>query len=118
MTEVPFYDKGSVRITRSLFEVQGGTQFPIRNISAVTTKTNTPDRKGPIFCIIIGVFLITAYGLGLLLIALGIYWWISQKSVYAIFLSTAGQNIQGYASSDLTEISEIQSALNAAIAQH
>jgi hypothetical protein len=117
MSEVPFYDRNGVRITRSLFEVPG-TQFPVRNISAVKTTTIKPERKGSLICIVIGVFLIAAYGLGLLLIGLGIFWWTSQKIKYVIMLITAGQDLEGYVSVNFDEIREIQSALNAAIAAH
>jgi hypothetical protein len=116
MNTVPFYEKNSVRITRSLFEVPG-TQFPIRNISAVRTNTILPNRQGPIICIIIGILSLPVF-IGILIIPLGIYWWISQKNKYVIMLLTAGQDIEGYASIDIDEIREIQSALNAAIAQH
>ena len=112
-----FFNNGSVVVTRNTFEVPG-TQYPIRNIGAVKTQVVKPDRKGPIICCIVGFFLIAAYGLGLLIIGLGIYWWISQKTEYRIIVVSAGTESQAYSSSNMNEINAIQSAINSALAEH
>ncbi|OIP71190.1 MAG: hypothetical protein AUK48_12795 [Oscillatoriales cyanobacterium CG2_30_44_21] len=112
-----FYDDGAVRVTRSLFEA-GGTQFPIRNIAAVKTLTESPDRKGPIICIVLGVLLLGAYGLGLIGIGLGVFWWISQKELYYIVVVSGGADQKAYVSPDVTTIRKIQSAINSALELH
>ncbi|TAG94069.1 MAG: hypothetical protein EAZ09_12255 [Oscillatoriales cyanobacterium] len=115
MADSLFYDKGGVRITRTIFEVPG-TQYQIRNINSVTLFTGTPDRRGPIICIVIGVFTLIAV-FGILLIALGIWWWNSQKPTYIIRMNTSARDVDGYESPNLQEIKEIHAALNAAMAQ-
>ncbi|CAD5955003.1 DUF6232 family protein [Planktothrix agardhii 1029] len=112
-----FFNNGSVVVTRNTFQVPG-TQYPIRNIGAVKTLTVKPDRNWPIICFIVGFFLIAVYGLGLLIIGLGIYWWISQKTKYCIIVVSSGTESQAYSSSNMNEIKEIQSAINSALAEH
>ena len=116
MRESLFYDNGGVRVTKTMFEVPG-TQFPIRNIGAVKTRVLNPDRRGPIICIVIGFFFIAAYGLGLLLMGLGIWWWMSQKPGHCIVVVSGGSDVEAYGSQDASQIREIQSAINAALAQ-
>jgi hypothetical protein len=112
-----FFDNGVVKVTRNMFEVPR-TQYPIRNIGAVKTMVEEPNRTGPIICCVVGFSLITAYGLGLLIIALGIYWWKSQKPRYWIIVISAGTESKAYDSSNQSEIREIQSAINSALAEH
>jgi Family of unknown function (DUF6232) len=112
-----FYEDGLVKVTRSMFEA-GSTQFPIRNIGSVRTLTEPPSRKGPLICIGLGVLLIAAYGLGLLMIAAGIYWWISQKTLYYIIVVSGGSESRAYSSTDSTTIRKIQSAINQALELH
>jgi hypothetical protein len=112
-----FFNNGSVVVTRNTFQVPG-TQYPIRNIGAVKTLTVKPDRNWPIICFIVGFFLIAVYGLGLLIIGLGIYWWISQKTKYCIIVVSSGTESQAYSSSNMNEINAIQSAINSALAEH
>lgn len=112
-----FYEDGLVKVTRSMFEA-GSTQFPIRNIGSVRTLTEQPSRKGPIICICVGVLLIAAAGLGLLLIGAGIYWWISQKTLYYIIVVSGGSESRAYSSTDSTTIRKIQSAINQALELH
>jgi hypothetical protein len=69
-----FYDKGGVRITKTIFEVLSGTQYQIKNIDSVSILKEDPNRKGPLICILVGVLLLAAYGLGFIFIGLGIWW--------------------------------------------
>jgi len=115
MADSLFYDKGGVRITRTIFEVPG-TQYQIRNINAVRRGEKKPERTGPIICIVIGVITLTLV-IGILLIALGIWWWNSQKPTYTIVMNTSSGDVTGYESANSEEVKEIQSALNAAMAQ-
>jgi hypothetical protein len=110
------FDNGVVKVTKTIFQVPG-TQYPIRNIGAVRTRLEKPSRKGPIICCIIGFFLIAAYGLGFLIIGLGIWWWMSQKPMYYIIVSSAGTDSEAYCSSNMNEIMQIQEAINSAIAE-
>ena len=112
-----FYDDGSVRVSRTMFETPG-TQFPIRNIAAVRTLTESPNRKGPIICVVVGVLLLGAYGLGLIGIGLGVFWWISQKDLYYIVVVSGGADQKAYVSPDSTTIRKIQSAINSALELH
>jgi hypothetical protein len=111
------FDNGIVKVSRTVFEVPG-TQYPIRNIGAVKTSTEKPNRKGPIILCIVGFFLIPVYGLGLLIIGLGIWLWISQKPTYWIVVMSAGTESKAYCSSNMDEIIQIQSAINSALLEH
>lgn len=111
------FDNGIVKVSRTVFEVPG-TQYPIRNIGAVKTDTKKPNRKGPIICCIVGFLLIPARGLGLLIIGAGIWWWISQKTIYKIIVISAGTESQAYSSYNMNEIMQIQSAVNSALLEH
>jgi Family of unknown function (DUF6232) len=119
-TSVDFYNRGSIKVTKSVFEV-GTKQFQIRNISETDVASVPPDRKGPIImCVIGGICLLSGQPmpilLGLACIGGGIWWWISQKSIYTIMLKTSsGESTKSYASHDLSEIREIREALNAAM---
>jgi hypothetical protein len=119
-TSVDFYNRGSIKITKSVFEV-GTTQFQIRNISQTNIAKVLPDRKGPIImCVIGGLCLLSGQAmpilLGLACIGGGVWWWISQKTLYTIMLMTnSGQDTKSYSSYDLSEITEIREALNAAM---
>jgi hypothetical protein len=115
MNSVPYYDRDGIRITKGIFELPEGKQYTIKNIDSVSIKQKNPNRQGPIICIVVGIFLIRVYGLGLLVIGLGIWWWISQKIIYWILLKTSGLDADAYGSSDYEQIKEIRSALNAAI---
>ncbi len=112
-----FYDDGTVRVTRSLFEA-GGTQFPIRNIGSVQVFTESPNRKGPIICIVIGVLLIAANGLGLIGIIVGVLWWINQKTIYWIDVNSGNSKSRACSSTDIDTIRKIQSAINSALDLH
>lgn len=115
MADSLFYDQGGVRITRTIFEVPG-TQYQIRNINSVRLFEKKPERNGPIICIVIGVITLAAV-FGILLIALGIWWWNSQKPTYTIVMNTSSGDVDGYNSANVEQVKEIQSALNAAMAQ-
>lgn len=112
-----FYDDGAVRVTRSLFEA-GNTQFPIRNIASVQIFTESPNRKGPIICIVVGVLLVAANGIGLIGLIGGIFWWISQKTIYWIEVNSGGAKSRAYGSADIDIIRKIQSAINSALDLH
>ncbi|MFN5854653.1 MAG: DUF6232 family protein [Pseudanabaenaceae cyanobacterium] len=111
-----FYDDGTVKVTRTLFEA-GSTQFPIRNIASVQIFAENPERKGPIICIVVGVLLLAAF-VGILIIAAGIYWWISQKTIYWIEVYSGGSKSRAYGSPDIDTIRKIQSAINQALELH
>jgi hypothetical protein len=115
MNSVPYYDRDGIRITKGIFELPDGNQYSIKNINSVEIKQLKPSRKNPLICIVVGVFLIAAYGLGLLVIGLGIWWWMSQKISYYVLLKTSSGDGKAYGSNDYEEIKEIRSALNAAI---
>jgi len=112
-----FYQDDFVKVTRSLFEA-GSTQFPIRNIASVQIFTENPERKGPIICILVGLLLTAAKGIGLIGIAVGIFWWISQKTVYWIEVNSGGSKSRAYGSPDIDTIRKIQSAINSALELH
>lgn len=126
MTESVFYQNGIVKVTKTMFEA-GSTQIPIRNISSVKRDIISPERNGPGICIGLGGMIITIgvvslqfspILIGLPLLAAGVYWWNSQKPTYLILITSGGTPEKVYSSENSDEISEILSALNAAIAQH
>jgi Family of unknown function (DUF6232) len=115
MNSVPYYDRDGIRITKGIFELPDGKQYIIKNINSVDIRQLKPSRKNPLICIVVGFFLIAAYGLGLLIIGLGIWLWRSQKTSYLIFLKTSSGENDACSSYDYEKIKEIRSALNAAI---
>jgi len=112
---VPYYDKGGVKITKELLEVPSGRNFSVKNIDSISIKIVTPNYKNPIICLVVGIILLAVYGLGIILIIAGILWWKSQKNIYYIYVTTAGNEGEAYHSYDIEEIREVRSALNAAI---
>ena len=112
-----FYEDSAVKVTRTMFDA-GNTQFPIRNIGSVQVIPESPNRKGPMICIGLGVLLLGAYGLGLIGVAGGIYWWISQKTIYWIEVISGAGKSRAYSSPDSTTIRKIQSAINQALELH
>ena len=114
MHSAPFYDKNGIRITKGIFELPDGAKYTIKNINSVNIKQLKPNQNNPLICIVVGIILVPAYGLGLLLIGLGIWWWISQKISHWILLAASNDEYDTSGSQDIEEIREIRSALDAA----
>lgn len=114
MDDLALGDRSLIRMSNSLFKIPG-TEYLIKNIDTVEVLIIHPDRKNPRDCIALGMLLIPAFGLGLLLVCLGLYWYVSQKNKYAILLISPGEDVQGYISLDYSEAVEIQSVLDTII---
>ncbi len=104
------YEKGGVRITKTLFQYEN-REYQIKSINAIFVDKINPDRRLPIICIVSGVLTITVYGLGLLILGLGIIWWMSQKPLFILMLDTNSGRVKGISHQDYSIISEIRSAL-------
>ena len=112
------YEGRNVRVTPSVFETPG-TQYPIRNIGAVKTY-HYDVRFWSVKKVLATLFLLPFYGLGLLIPA----YWAYKKFVlkhperfYGIVVVSAGTESKAYESSNQDEVSQIQRALNDAIAK-
>ena len=119
------YNKGSVRITRTLLEI-GGTQYQIRNIDTVKKTSKEPDRTRPRKWIRIGIVMliislifywIGLFVLGIIILLFAINWLNSLKATHAITIVTTGGKEVNHSSQNIDEIKAIQSALETAMAR-
>ena len=119
------YNKGKVRITRTLLEING-IQYQIRNIDTVKIVTKEPDRSQAWNSFFIGVLMLIScvfypslelFLVALIAIGLGINWLYSLKATHTLLIATTGGNQTSYSSENIDEIKEIRSALEAAMAR-
>lgn len=120
-----FYNKGKVRITRTLLEIEG-TQYQIRNIDTVKKTTKEPDRTRPWEWIKIGILMLIGavicqsiglFILGVIILVFAINWLNSLQAIHTIFIVTTGGKEVNYSSQNIDEIKAIQSALETAMAR-
>ena len=119
------YNKGKVRITRTLLEVDG-TQYQIRNIDTIKKTTKEPDRTPAWEWIRIAIFMLIGSAilrssgllfLGLIWLVFSLNWLNSFKATHTIFIVTTGGKEVTYSSENIDEIKAIKSALETAIAR-
>jgi|GEM_PF-1162297 len=126
LEDQPLYNKGDIRVTRTLLEISG-TQYQIRNIDTVKIVTKEPDRSQAWNCLFIGVLMLVAcflfklslefFLVALIVIGLGINWLTSLKDTHTLLIATTGGNQTSYSSENLEDIKAIRSALEAAMAR-
>lgn len=115
MEEQIFFDEGGVKVTNARFVTFGKTQA-LSGITSVSTLVRKPSRFGPVLLIIIGMCTVAASPVfGFLMIALGILWLMSQKSVYIVQLESASGVSNALESKNQDFIFRVVDALNDAI---
>ena len=95
MAEETFLNEGGVQVTNARFVVPGQT-YALSGVTSVSIHEKKPKRIGPIFLFIIGFFCLMggfsgssgAFVAALVFIGLGVLWWISNSTKYAVRLMT------------------------------
>lgn len=115
MQEQIFLEERNVKVTNARFITFGKTQA-LGGITSVSTLVRNPKRLGPIIIIIAGMLTIAmSTAIGIIVIALGILWLISQKKVYIIQLESASGAANALESKDKGFVFRVSDALNDAI---
>ncbi|WP_312389817.1 DUF6232 family protein [Chryseobacterium sp.] len=88
--EVQFYQDSSVTVTQSRFVTHSKT-YAMRNISSVHIFEIIKSKTKAVVTIVFGLFLLFSkdvFWIGLIIIALGIWWFTAIKNEYAVRIST------------------------------
>ncbi len=113
----------------------GGTDYPVRNISAVKVETDTPSSGAPVFLLILGLCLaigggatiyeggddgMTMMGIvilmgGLALTGAAVYILSSSRPTYNLTFQTNAGAVTAYTTNDKEQIGSIRKAINQAI---
>lgn len=115
--ETKFYQDSSVTVTQSRFVTQSKT-YAMRNISSVHVFEIIKSKTKAVLMIIFGLFFLFSkniFWIGLIIIALGIWWLISIKNEYAVRISTNAGEANSIISKNKDYIQKIVNALNNAI---
>lgn len=115
--ETKFYQDSAVIVTQSRFVTQSKT-YAMRNISSVHVFEIIKSKTKAIFLVIFGLFFLfskTFFWIGLIIIALGIWWLFSIKNEYAVRISTNAGEANSIISKNKDYIEKIVNALNDAI---
>ena len=115
--ETAFYQDSLVTVTPSRFVTQSKT-YAMRNISSVHIFEIVKSKLKAIVLVILGLLLLFSkdiFYIGLILIALGIWWFTSIKNEYAVRISTNAGEANSIVSKDRVYIQKIVDALNEAI---
>lgn len=116
-TETTFYQSGFVTVTQSRFVTNSKT-YAMRNISSVHIFEIIKSKTKALLMVFFGLLFLFSkniFWLGLIIIALGIWWFISIKNEYAVRISTNAGEANSIISKDRKYIQEIVNALNDAI---
>ncbi len=110
-----FLDEKGVKVTNARFVTFAKTHT-LAGITSVSSFVVPPKRKGPIVVAALGLIsLIFAWYVGIILIALAVAWWISQKNIYQVVLSSASGSEDALSDRDSEFIGRVVNALNEAI---
>ena len=134
MAEDTFLNEAGVTVTNSRFIVPAQT-YAMSGITAVKSQRNESSRICPVVFIALGVGvilsilsdpsthgtyginigLIVGVGIGIVIVALGIFWLLSLKPTFSVVLSSASGESTALTSKDSEYISRIIEAINNAI---
>ena len=118
MEETTFFNEGGLTVTNSRFVVPGQT-YAMSGVTSIRTEEYPPSRKWPIIITGLGVLLVLGGKdtiiAALILIAIGVVWWRSQKTTYRIVLSSASGETDAFTSADEKYVDNLVNALNDAI---
>lgn len=115
--ETTFYQDNSVTVTQSRYVTNSKT-YAMRNISSVHIFEIIKSKNKAFFFALFGlIFLFSkdVFWVGLIIIALGIWWFVSIKNEYAVRISTNSGEANSIISKDRNYIQKIVNALNDAI---
>lgn len=122
MEEETFFNDGGLTVTNSRFIVPGQT-YTMSGVTSIRAEQYTPSRKWPMIVMgfgVVGLFSAVDEGIGaglfgLAIIAIGVAWWRSKKTIYTVVLSSASGESDAFSSADEEFIDGVVSALNDAI---
>lgn len=118
MDEKIFLNQENVSVSNSRFIVNGQT-YAMSNVTSVKSGVTEPQRGGSILLIIFGLLCLLGngwvFGLGCILIVLGIAAWLGEKTKYSVILNTSAGENQALVSEEKTYIENVIAALNDAI---
>ncbi len=115
--ETTFYQDSLVTVTQSRYVTQSKT-YAMRNISSVHIFEIVKSKGKAIVLIIFGLFFLFSkdiFWIGLILITLGIVWFVYIKNEYAVRISTNSGEADSTISKNKEYIQKIVNALNEAI---
>lgn len=115
--ETTFYQDNSVTVTQSRYVTHSKT-YAMRNISSVHIFEIIKSKNKAFFMALFGVIFLFSkdvFWVGLIIIALGIWWFVSIKNEYAVRISTNSGEANSIISKDRNYIQKIVNALNDAI---
>ncbi|AZA52630.1 DUF6232 family protein [Chryseobacterium sp. G0201] len=115
--ETTFYQDNSVTVTQSRYVTHSKT-YAMRNISSVHIFEIIKSKNKAFFTALFGVIFLFSkdvFWVGLIIIALGIWWFVSIKNEYAVRISTNSGEANSIISKDRKYIQKIVNALNDAI---
>lgn len=111
-----YFEEGNVKVTNARF-LTYGKMHSMAGITSVAKYVISPSRKGPIILGVVGLVAFAAHWLvAILLIAGAVAWFMSQKNVYQVTLSSASGSEEALSSNDEAFIDRVVNALNDAIA--
>ena len=108
-----FFNELGVMVSKTRFVI-GSQTFAVSGITSVDGIELAPNRTGPIVLLIAGLLFLVVY-IGIIMVIGAIIWFVKQKSVFAVTLTTAGSQVMVYQSPNRIFISRIIAALNNAI---
>lgn len=117
LNETKFYQDSAVIVTQSRFVTQSKT-YAMRNISSVHVFEIIKSKTKAILMVFFGlIFLFSKdiFWIGIIIIALGIWWLFSIKNEYAVRISTNAGEANSIISKNKDYIQKIVNALNDAI---
>ena len=113
--EKVFFEEGDVKVTSSRFLTYGKTQT-LSGITSVSSFEQKPSRKYPIILGIVGLICFTfSWLVAVILVALAVLWWISQKTDYIVRLESSSGTTDALTSKNQDFIFKVGDAMNEAI---
>jgi hypothetical protein len=119
MEERVFFENNGVKVTNARFIVRSQT-YAMNGVTSVKSHVTSPDRKGPLIAIGIGLLVLLAADgagklIGLAIAAFGVWLFMQQKDTHAVFLSSSSGEVEALSNQDEEYIGGVVSALNEAL---
>jgi Family of unknown function (DUF6232) len=116
MEEKFFFNSSNVSVSNARFMVRGQT-YAMNGVTSVKQTVAHPSRVGPIVLGLISLLVAFVGSLvfGILGLILAVVWWINQKSIWYVILSSSSGETRALSSSDRGHIDGVIEALNQSI---
>ena len=112
MGEQLLYRKRGIRLTNQQLEIRGGGVYPLSAIQGVAVREEQPNRRGPLLCMVIGLFPPAFPAL-----IVGLIWLVRQKPGYWLSLTTEYGTIEPFGSNRSQPVRELQAILATTLEQ-